>query len=312
MAACRHSLLLIASLLFGAAACGESRRPALKAKAAPAKHKDEKAPARPAKEAADEPDITDLHHEVEALSALYDLEVTPAQLKALEALAKRTAERPGPRQVIEVSEKYRKALRGLRQALLDNDRDGIEELDDELENLREEEEAPNFEAIAITDAARKEAPALLKQLSTRQVVRYVAGVKDFPDPGEKLLDALAQARELEGKEWRELRDAVAEEVGGLVAGLDAEREERVRGRALALLNKAQRLTEKEHAKQQAALEKEARDLAGKVGPIDVVRHYMERSLAELLSNPQLGKALAARRKASVSGKRARPVRSAGP
>jgi hypothetical protein len=84
----------------------------------------------------------------------------------------------------------------------------------------------------------------------------------------------------------------------------------VRGQALALLNKAHRLTDKEHAKQQAALEKEARDLTGKVAPTEVVRHYMERSLAELLSNPQLGKAVAARRKTWASGKRARPVPSA--
>jgi hypothetical protein len=222
MAAFRHSLLVIVALVFGAAACGESRRPPAKPKGAPARKKAKKAPAKPVKEAADEPEITDLHHEVAALLALYDLDVTPAQLKALEGLAKRTAERPGPRQDIEVSAKYRKALRGLRQALLDNDRDGIDELDEEVEKLREEE-APDFEGITITDEARKEAPALLKQLSARQVVRYVAGVKDFPDPGERLLDALAESRERKGKEWRDLRDAIAEEVAGLVAGLDAER-----------------------------------------------------------------------------------------
>ncbi len=43
------------------------------------------------------------------------------------------------------------------------------------------------------------------------------------------------------------------------------------------------------------LDKEARKVVGDVGPTDVIRHYMERALAELLSNPRLGAAVEARR-----------------
>ncbi len=287
----RRFLLLTVSFVLGTAVCAESSRAPTRL----ALDEKEKKAAKPAEKALDKIDLNDLHFEVVALQVLADLQVTPGQSKLLADLAKRTAEKPGPRRDVEVGDKYRKALLDLRSALVADDGDAIEKANGTLEKLRDKE-APDFDEVEITDSARKHAPALLKQLSARQVVIYVAGVADFPDPGEKLLDALSQSRELTGKEWRELRDAALEDVGWLVGGLDAKAEQKAREQALALLNKSHRLTEKEYGDQKAALEKEARDLTGKVGPTDVVRHYMERSLAELLSNPRLSEALAARRK----------------
>src|SRR5258707_10925029 len=42
------------------------------------------------------------------------------------------------------------------------------------------------------------------------------------------------------------------------------------------------------------LEKKARELVGDVGPIEVLRHVVQQSLAELLSNPRLMVAIDAR------------------
>jgi len=107
---------------------------------------------------------------------------------------------------------------------------------------------------------------------------------------------MEQSRKLRGKEWQGLRDDSAYQVGWLVAGLDADLEEKVRDKATALLNRAYRLDEKDYAKQRAELEKQARALAGKLGPTDVIRHFMERVLAETLSNHRLAAAIEARQK----------------
>src|SRR5205823_5691400 len=96
--------------------------------------------------------------------------------------------------------------------------------------------------------------------------------------------------------WQELRDDVAYQVGWLVAGLDVSQERKVREAASRLLNKAAALSEKDYPKQVAALRKSARDLVGKIGPTDVIRHYVERVLAETLSNHRLGEAVAALQK----------------
>src|SRR5262249_17396454 len=97
-------------------------------------------------------------------------------------------------------------------------------------------------------------------------------------------------------EWQGLRDDSAYQVGWLVAGLDADAEEKVRDKATALLNRAYRLDEKDYAKQRGGLEKQARALAGKLGRADRLRHFRERVLAETLPPPRLAAAIEARQK----------------
>jgi hypothetical protein len=240
-------------------------------------------------------DLNDLHLELMALQTLYHLQATPEQLKALARLAPKTAGAMPPRTDVEVSAKYRKAMVDLRAALLAENHEKVGELYETLDKLAEKEE-PEFDEVELTDEARKRAPGFVRTLSARQVAGYVAGfADDFPDPAERLLEGLAQSRKLRGKEWQGLRDDLADQVGWLVAGLDPAAERKVSTRASALLNRAHRLGEKEFAKEKPALEKEARALAAAAGPTEVIRHFTERALAELLSNPFLAKAVAARR-----------------
>jgi hypothetical protein len=280
MSARQSLVLLVMALLF--ATCAEARR------AAP--------PAPSGKRGAvgEADDLEDLHQEVAALQMLYDLRVTAEQREALGKLARKTVAPSPPRRDVKVSGKYRKAMLALRDALAAADPETVEQRVQALDELREKE-APELEEPEVTEAARKHAPGFVRLLSARQVAVYAGGLGDaFPSPREKLTEALAKARELRGKEWRSFRDAAAEDVAWLLAGLDERAEGKVRAQALALLNKAHRLDEKELAAQKAALEKEARDLAGKVGAFDVLRNYMERSVADLLSNPRLPAALARR------------------
>src|SRR5262249_44322367 len=126
---------------------------------------------------------------------------------------------------------------------------------------------------------------------------YLSGLgNEFPDPLEKLTSALAESRVRGGQKWRTIRDDVAYQVGWLIAGLDADKEEKTREKVTALLDKAHGMKDKEYDDEKARLEKAARDLVDKLTAIDVVRNYVERVLAETLSNHRLAAAVEGRKK----------------
>jgi hypothetical protein len=285
--ACRLVVALVA--LAGVLACGAARRPEARAVAGDkaAKGPDKK------KESAD---VGDLNAEVVVLQVLHAFDLKTGQLKELATLAAKTAQKPPPRKGVRVSDKYRKALGDLRQALVDNDDNKIEKAHTALDAAREKE-SPDFDDVEITDASRKQAPLVLDKLSARQVALYVAGqADDFPDPTERLLEGLDESRKRRGKDWQAFRDDLAYQVGWLVAGLDATKEEKVREKATALLNKAAGLSDEDYDEQSGKLRKSARELVGKVGPTTVIRHYVERVLAETLSSHRLEAAVQARLK----------------
>jgi hypothetical protein len=227
---------------------------------------------------------------------LHQLKTTPAQLKTLADLAATTASRPGPRKVIKLSEKYHKTLQAVRSALIEGDEEEIDKQFAALEELRESEE-PEFDDVEITAEARKAAPGLLRKFSARQLVAYLsASGDDFPDPTEQLKKGLEQSRELKDREWRDYRDNLAYQVGWLCSGVNEAGETRVRDQVLALLNKASSLDARAFKEQREQLETSAQEIVGKLSSTDVIRNYLERTVAELLSNPRLPAALEARQK----------------
>lgn len=258
-------------------------------------HADDKKP-KDKKDKAEFVNLGDVNAEVAVLNVLHSLQPTAAQLQALRKASAKTMQKAPPRKMVKVSDKLRKTLTALRDALAAGDDEKIDELFQQFDELRLKED-PEFDDIEVTEAAREQAPGLVRQLSARQVAVYVSGVADFPDPIERLVQTMEESRKLRGKEWRTLRDDSAYQVGWLVAGLDAKVEEKVRDRATALLNKAYKLSDKAYAADRASLEKEARDIVGQVGPTEVIRHFMERVIAETLSSYRLAAALDARAKA---------------
>jgi len=239
--------------------------------------------------------VGDLNAEVSVLNVLHALQATPAQLKAMAALAKKTMQPAPPRKLVKVSEDYRKTLASLREALIAGDDEKISDLFAKFNKLQEKED-PELDDVEMTDDARKRAPALLKAFSARQVGVYLATVPEIPDPMELLVGAMEESRKRKDKEWRTLRDEVASQTGWLIAGMDTDVEEKIREKATALLDRVARLSNKDFTDRKDALEKEARALVGKLGPTDILRHYMERVLAETLSNHRLIAAVEALRK----------------
>jgi hypothetical protein len=240
-------------------------------------------------------DLGDLNAEVTVLQVLNSLQATPAQLSYLAKAAPKTMQEAPPRKAVKVSPKFRKALIAMRDALVGGDEDAISEASAELDDLRSADE-PEFDDVEVTNEARTRAPLALRQFNARQVALYVGGLDDFPDPVERLREALSESQKRKGKDWMSYRDDVAYQVGWLVAGLDTAAEQKVRDKVTKLLNSAAKLGEKEYAAKRAELNKEARAILGKLGPTDVIRHFMERLLAETLSNHRLAAAVAARQK----------------
>jgi hypothetical protein len=254
------------------------------------------APANVARPADPKDDLHVLYHQISALNTLHEFRATPAQLDALGKFAKTTAAKPGKHKAVKVSDELRKTMTDLHAALLDGDPDKIDELYETFQDLLEKEKV-EFDEVAITPAARKATADFLKKLSPRQVAGFIAAnAEEFPEPQEKIVKAFDEVRKLPAKKWEAERDDVADEIGWLVGGLDTAAEKKVKGQVVSLLNKVRALSDADFKEKRGDLEKEAKGVAGEVGPTEVVRHYVEHAAAELLSNPQLPAALEAKMK----------------
>jgi hypothetical protein len=241
-------------------------------------------------------DLNLLALDILAFQTLDNFEFTEAQLRQLAKLAKETVQKPTPRKPGKASAALRKVMVELRAALVPNDdADKVDKLTTTYYDLRDRENPQLDDYVEITDAARGRAVEFQKKLTVTQVTAYAAVYRDtLQDPVERLLETMDKAHEARDADWKDLRDSVADEVGWLVAGLYKARAEKITAGAAALLDRARKLKEDEYKKQRPELEKAARTLVGEIPPTDILRHSMEHSLAELLSNPQLPVVLEAR------------------
>ncbi|HTU17365.1 MAG TPA: hypothetical protein VMG10_04825 [Gemmataceae bacterium] len=255
---------------------------------------DKKAPADPKSlvkgKAAEE--LVALKLEVDVLEKLYHLELNVKQLSALLKLAEKTAAKMPAVREAQAGVEYRNVLKSLHAALLAEEEDRISELSDKLDELQEKETLSIDDEFEMTDASLLAAPLAFRLLSASQIVAYLAGLDDeVPDPAERILSALEEGEELQGDEWKELRDETAEEVSWLVAGFNMENAAKVNKAVTALLERGHRFQGEELNKQWPGLEKAAHQLVGAVSSLVVLQHYVERELAELLSNPRTAAAL---------------------
>jgi hypothetical protein len=189
----------------------------------------------------------------------------------------------------------RKLYQDLREALIADDDDKIADASAELEELKESEKLELEDDVDLTDAARKKASEILALFTPRQIAGYIALFADeFPDPAEKLLEGLDAARMKTGQEWDDERDEVSGQDGWLIGGVDKDAETRAREKAAALLDRAHKLKDADFKAQKKDLEKGIKELVASTPPTDVVKNFMARTTAELLSNPRAPAALEAR------------------
>ncbi len=241
-----------------------------------------------------EDDARALMQEVAALQTIHRLDLSPAQLRALLTAAKSTASEAKERKVVKAP-RFRTTLGELRDALVAGDDDKLAELRRKLDKLFDEEKVEIDDGVTITETARRQAPMLLRGLKASQVAAYIPLLEDEDlDPVEMVTDALDEGKSLTDAKWTELRNETAEEVAWLVAGANPDAAARAEGIVKDLLDKFHTASAKKPKESIAEAEEQMRKLCAGMGPMDILRHAMERELAELLSNPRLAKAVQAR------------------
>jgi hypothetical protein len=109
-----------------------------------------------------------------------------------------------------------------------------------------------------------------------------------------LVEAIDQVRTLSADQWKEFRANFGDEIGRLVAGVDAEKADKISDEVVQLLIVARSLKDAEFKTQRPDLEKSALKIVGEIGPFQVLQNVMENVMATLLSNPRLGPAIDAR------------------
>jgi len=240
--------------------------------------------------------LNQLSLEVSALQILHHLSATPAQLRQLRKLAKETKPNDAEAKPGKGSDKFRSALREMHQALLESkNAEKIDKLTEALDALREEEKPDLDDDVDLTETARRRASEALRMLGAPQVAVYLSGlVGDIDDPQSRLLGALDEVRTLSADQWKDFRGSFGDVIGRLVAGVDAEKAEKVSDEVVQLLIVARSLKDAEFKAQRLDLEKSALKIVGVIGPFQVLQNVMENVMATLLSNPRLIAAIDAR------------------
>jgi len=237
----------------------------------------------------------DLSLRIEALQALYDFKFSTDQLVTLGKSADANAAKRA-RQAGKVSPKVHKIMKDLHNALADADDDEkISHLQDQLDDVEGAEKVDLDDDVEITDLTRRRAPELFKMLSATQVAGYIAAnEEDIKDPRDLLIEVMHASRGLKQEEWETLREQTAEEFGWLCSPDNAEKEKQAAAKARVFLNDAHALNDATFKARQSELERQAWHLAGDVDSLRVLRAWTERGLGQLLCNPQLLPAIAAR------------------
>jgi len=238
--------------------------------------------------AVDKADLNVISMEVAALHVMHQLELSSAQMQTLSRMLGRGVNSKNkPRQAAKGTPKFRKGLTDLRDALLKGNAKQISDLSEKLDKLYDTEKVELDDVVEVTEAARRKAPELLKVLNARQVLAYLLSYEgEVPDPVDRLQDALKHGKGADAAAWKQLRDAAAEDFGWMVAGFDVDKAQKVQTEIASVLDRHHR-AEKQGEAPRADLEKVVHRLMGDIGPTDVLRHILERDLAELMSNPRL-------------------------
>jgi len=240
--------------------------------------------------------LSALSMEVAALRTLHRFQVTPTQVEALANMAGETAMKVGKGLPIRASDKVRKRLLDLRDALVDSDDERAQELEEKLAALLEEEKVDLEDRVKVTPTAMRKAQEFMKALRPGQIVSFLSdSVDDLPEPINALVDVLDVVADLKDKEWRELSDDIITDMKWQLGGIDAERTKAIGDKVADYLKKVRALKGKEIEDQRTELEKAAEQIVSQTPPILILQNFVEHSVAELLSNPRLAGALDARR-----------------
>lgn len=229
--------------------------------------------------------------QVAVYARLDELDLPKDQLTQLKDLAAKV--QPGKLTGGEkLSDEYKSALAQLRDAYATGDDDKIAEAQEKIDSLKDTDKPAEAPAVEISDSARKQAPAAVSLLTAGQLAGYFAEHEDdVPDPYLTLVDALDQIADKKGEEYTSIRNEAAEQVSLLLAGLDKSAQQPIKRQVNEWLDRAHAEDASKLQADHGNLAEAARKIVGTPDPFLVLRHWMEREMADLLSNPEAREAI---------------------
>jgi hypothetical protein len=229
-------------------------------------------------------DVNQMSLRIAALTTLRDFDLSPEQLRAVRPFATGAADTRA-RAAAKAPPKLAAALKELHDELLKPDAEHVDDLAGKVDDLLDEKDTALDDAVHPTDAARAKAPEFARRLKASQIAAYLAEhAGEVSDPVEHMMAALAEAREEDPGEAA--LQEMASDVGRLVAGADNAKVRQVATQVMTWIKSARDLKPEEFAARQPALQESAQRIVGDVPPMQVLAHWLEGELAELLSNPQ--------------------------
>jgi hypothetical protein len=232
-----------------------------------------------------------LSQRISALQTLYQLQATREQLEALRKIGTETAAPASEQKPVQIKQDLKRVMQDFHAALVAaNNSDKIEAVEEKYDGLLESERVDFDDSYDITGAASEKAEQFCRSLTITQVVSLVsANQEDIRDPRAALMDTLTEGRNKTGNDWNELRDSAADDAATLIAGDKA---------TDALTDKYKHWLDEAHSLDDAAFKQRFSDplqaaekITGSVVWPDVLRNWVQASVADLLSNPELSAAL---------------------
>jgi hypothetical protein len=232
--------------------------------------------------------------EIAALETVDLLELTPAQIKAVQEMAARTGDQTRRKRPLpDVSDAYRSALEALHKAALKGDMS--EEAADKFRSISDKDGVEVDASYEISEAAREKCKELFRLLTPPQLAACI-GALEIGDPVQMLADAVTDGRGASDEDWKAQRDEATAEVAKLLRGVNQSSAADVAAELSGVLDML-RGQEVSAAEVQSRLEDVVPKMEKKIGPLLVIQNCVEHALAEFLSNPRLVAALEARRDA---------------
>jgi hypothetical protein len=233
---------------------------------------------------------------ISALETLYELRATPEQMMALQKIADDTAQPAREVQPVRIKQDLKHVMQELHDALVSaSNSDRIESLQDKYYGMLETQKVEFDDDVDTTQAASDKAAEFIRSLTTSQIVTLIsANEDDIRDPRSVLSDAVSEGRSKEVADWNDLRDSAADDAATLMYGSAASDED---------VDKFKRWLDEAHKLDDAAFKKRfsnpvqaAAQITGRVDWAHVLQNWVQSSIADLLSNPELGQALKERLK----------------
>lgn len=243
-------------------------------------------------------EVVDLRFEVDAIEFLLILDLEKNQKELLKKLVIEKIDF----EILDVpkyTEEYLKKLRNVRNALLEDNDELADDLRLELDDIVEKNMIEVDYVYEVNESSRRNAKDFLKLLRIDQLSIFISFNSDeFQSPLRALMDAVREFPDLVQDEKQESYDEILETVVISLAGVDIEKEKKIRKEVELFLDdvlKLSPLKEDAKVKEKQAQNKpfvaRAKNIVGDIGVMEILQNNVEYLLAKQLSNPQFANAL---------------------